>query len=644
MTQRFPITGQDDGTWGDILNGFLEVSHNADGTLVPSAVSAAGAATSVNTVTPSNGSVTLTAANIGALTQTAADARYPQSGAYVPTSAAATGKTLRATGSGTVAWEPDVTVKLDALGADPTGGSYSDATFTAALAILAATPQGFGAIELGYGTYEFQVNQNTPVGTIVKGQGGRNENTTVNWDGTGSWLTQMFVGGGSLYGGQLRGLFINGSGSGPGSTSMHYGGLLSMIFDDLDISQFTNNTVATTTSNMSTGTLVTTLPFTAPSTGLPAGLVTLTSGGNTQNYYTPGATAGQSPVPCTAQNPNFAFPSGSTVTMNSKGLWQDNWIGSTERTSFSNVNIGNCNSDFRTDVYSGQFLSGAPWTAGTYAVGAYVSSSGYVFVCNTASNTNQPPTTPVSGSGWTYIMPNTATSSHDYAIYDLFLTLNANQIGFDMGPGCRIDGSRILIRGNWGSAATNTGVILNLGLSNLSTDGKEYCELHGCQLIIQGEIDGGSTGHMPIKMASSFNSINNCTGLIYIVNTVTVSTLSSGTFNFQGPIQGDANLIAANQRLSTPTTVSGTTYQNTSGYQQSSALNVPYILNPTGAATATVTVAIGPSSASSTVATVSAPISDTTGRQSTLTIGVPRGWYYSVTATNATIGTVTLVG
>jgi len=44
-TQRLPIPGQDDGTWGDILNGFLEVSHNADGTLIPSAVTAAGAGT-----------------------------------------------------------------------------------------------------------------------------------------------------------------------------------------------------------------------------------------------------------------------------------------------------------------------------------------------------------------------------------------------------------------------------------------------------------------------------------------------------------------------------------------------------------------------------------------------------------------------
>ncbi|HEX8237748.1 MAG TPA: hypothetical protein VF600_17530 [Abditibacteriaceae bacterium] len=30
---RLPIPGQDDGTWGEVLNDFLSVEHNADGTL-----------------------------------------------------------------------------------------------------------------------------------------------------------------------------------------------------------------------------------------------------------------------------------------------------------------------------------------------------------------------------------------------------------------------------------------------------------------------------------------------------------------------------------------------------------------------------------------------------------------------------------
>ncbi|MEX0668426.1 MAG: hypothetical protein WD061_01630 [Candidatus Saccharimonadales bacterium] len=33
MPARLPIPGEDAGTWGDILNEFLEVSHNPDGSL-----------------------------------------------------------------------------------------------------------------------------------------------------------------------------------------------------------------------------------------------------------------------------------------------------------------------------------------------------------------------------------------------------------------------------------------------------------------------------------------------------------------------------------------------------------------------------------------------------------------------------------
>jgi hypothetical protein len=52
-TQRLPIPGSDDGTWGNILNGFLEVSHNPDGTLIPSALSTAGGELTTNKNQPS---------------------------------------------------------------------------------------------------------------------------------------------------------------------------------------------------------------------------------------------------------------------------------------------------------------------------------------------------------------------------------------------------------------------------------------------------------------------------------------------------------------------------------------------------------------------------------------------------------------
>ena len=65
MTNRLPIVGSDDNDWGTILNDFLSVSLNSDGTLNSSALTNAGGVTSVNSVTPSSGNVTLGPANLG---------------------------------------------------------------------------------------------------------------------------------------------------------------------------------------------------------------------------------------------------------------------------------------------------------------------------------------------------------------------------------------------------------------------------------------------------------------------------------------------------------------------------------------------------------------------------------------------------
>lgn len=43
---RLPVTGSDDGTWGDILNTFLQISLNSDGTLKDGIVSLGKLATS----------------------------------------------------------------------------------------------------------------------------------------------------------------------------------------------------------------------------------------------------------------------------------------------------------------------------------------------------------------------------------------------------------------------------------------------------------------------------------------------------------------------------------------------------------------------------------------------------------------------
>ena len=53
MTARLPNPGSDEGTWGNVLNEFLEQSHNIDGSLKLAAVAAAGGMTTI-----SDGSVT----------------------------------------------------------------------------------------------------------------------------------------------------------------------------------------------------------------------------------------------------------------------------------------------------------------------------------------------------------------------------------------------------------------------------------------------------------------------------------------------------------------------------------------------------------------------------------------------------------
>lgn len=63
---RLPNPGSDSGVWGSILNDFLNVAHNSDGTLQSSAVLQAGGVTSVNGKSPSNGLVTLSASDVGA--------------------------------------------------------------------------------------------------------------------------------------------------------------------------------------------------------------------------------------------------------------------------------------------------------------------------------------------------------------------------------------------------------------------------------------------------------------------------------------------------------------------------------------------------------------------------------------------------
>ena len=59
---RLPTPGEDDGTWGEILNEFLLVAHNPDGTVKSGAGSESN---SVLSVSGRTGDVTLSRSDVG---------------------------------------------------------------------------------------------------------------------------------------------------------------------------------------------------------------------------------------------------------------------------------------------------------------------------------------------------------------------------------------------------------------------------------------------------------------------------------------------------------------------------------------------------------------------------------------------------
>lgn len=75
MATRLPVVGKDDGTWGSLLNDFLTVEHNTDGTLRKAgdiATAKAAAASAVQSVNGKSGNaVTLTATDVGAVSSSA---------------------------------------------------------------------------------------------------------------------------------------------------------------------------------------------------------------------------------------------------------------------------------------------------------------------------------------------------------------------------------------------------------------------------------------------------------------------------------------------------------------------------------------------------------------------------------------------
>ena len=91
---------------------------------------------------------------------------------------------------------------------------------------------------------------------------------------------------------------------------------------------------------------------------------------------------------------------------------------------------------------------------------------------------------------------------------------------------------------------------------------------------------------------------------------------------------------------STPTITSGTIYQNTTYSYQT--LYVPAYASTSGTA-GTVALALGTSSTPSTIATEYVSGSTSSSAAVVMTVRIPPQWYYSLTTSGATLGTITQI-
>lgn len=125
-----------------------------------------------------------------------------------------------------------------------------------------------------------------------------------------------------------------------------------------------------------------------------------------------------------------------------------------------------------------------------------------------------------------------------------------------------------------------------------------------------------------------------CTGTL-IYDTLTKNSFAANSQNIGSGTEGTSPSVTAN------TPVSGTVYQNTANI--AITVRIPVTFSPTSTAAATLAVAVGASSTPSTITTDSEPAGLTAGSVRSIEFKVPAGFYWSMTATNATIGTGVII-
>lgn len=130
--------------------------------------------------------------------------------------------------------------------------------------------------------------------------------------------------------------------------------------------------------------------------------------------------------------------------------------------------------------------------------------------------------------------------------------------------------------------------------------------------------------------------------LLETANTWTgAQTWTSAQCAFSGVHLGTyfyGNIAALNTAI---TVTSGQVYQNVNAAYR--VYRIPVTFNPTSSLAATCAVALGSSSSPATIDTTTIPANGLAGTVLVIELRVPPVWYFSLTATNATIGAAVYV-
>ena len=152
---------------------------------------------------------------------------------------------------------------------------------------------------------------------------------------------------------------------------------------------------------------------------------------------------------------------------------------------------------------------------------------------------------------------------------------------------------------------------------------------------------GAVQGFRNVKVRNaSFGSTGNSTGYFQITGTLDLDGISAGAFRAAGQNIG-SGAQGTRPSVTAFTPVSGTVYQNAGLVPLT--IRIPVTFSPTSTAAASLAVAIGPSSTPATVTTDSEPAGAISGTVRSIEFHVPAGYYYSLTATNATINQGVLI-